>query len=92
MNRGKGIEINTSGLRVDLRQTLPHRDILRLYRECGGTYITIGSDAHKAEEVGEGILQAVEEIRSLGYENITTYEKRKPIQHSIVKNAAGDCR
>lgn len=92
VNRGKGIEINTSGLRVDLRQTLPHRDILRLYRECGGTYITIGSDAHKAEEVGEGILQAVEEIRSLGYENITTYEKRKPIQYSIVKNAAGDCR
>lgn len=87
VSRGKGIEINTSGLRVDLQRTLPDREILKLYKECGGTYITIGSDAHRAEDVGEGVLKTAKEIYRLGFNAITTYEKRKPKLHTWSEEA-----
>ena len=46
---GKGIEVNTSSHRYGLSDLTPSRDILKLYRELGGTILTIGSDAHKPE-------------------------------------------
>lgn len=83
VRREKGIEINTSGLRVSLNQLLPDRDILKIYRECGGTMITIGSDAHEEKYIGEGIKEALACLDSLGYKFVTTYKKRIPIQHEI---------
>ena len=44
---GKGIEVNTSNHRYGLSDMTPSRDILKLYKELGGTIITIGSDSHK---------------------------------------------
>ena len=49
---GKGIEINTSSFRYKLNDLTPLRKILKLYNELGGEIITIGSDAHKAEDIG----------------------------------------
>ncbi len=41
---GKGIELNTSFHRYGLSDSMPSREILKLYRELGGEIITIGSD------------------------------------------------
>lgn len=49
---GKGIEVNTSNHRYGIADMTPSRDILKLYRELGGTIITIGSDSHKKEHLG----------------------------------------
>ena len=49
---GKGIEVNTSSFRYKLNDLTPSRKILKLYNELGGEIITIGSDAHKAEDIG----------------------------------------
>lgn len=46
---GKGLELNTSSWRYGLSDTQPSRDILRLYKDLGGKYITLGSDAHTPE-------------------------------------------
>ena len=35
---------------------LPHFDILRHYRQLGGTRITIGSDSHRSEYVQDGAV------------------------------------
>jgi histidinol-phosphatase (PHP family) len=46
------MEINTSSLRKGLSTSLPDLDLLRLYKNNGGTYVTIGSDAHSVEDLG----------------------------------------
>ena len=77
IHRGKGIEVNTSGLR-QLGHTYPHESILSLYRALGGEIITIGSDAHRPEDAGAGVALAQELLRSLGFRYFTEYRKRQP--------------
>ncbi|MBQ7934713.1 MAG: histidinol-phosphatase HisJ family protein, partial [Lachnospiraceae bacterium] len=43
IDMGKGIEINTGGLKSGLRDLHPCLDILKRYREKGGEIITVGS-------------------------------------------------
>lgn len=56
------------------------RDIrfLKRFKELGGRYITLGSDAHKAEDLAKGINGAVEILKELGYKEATVYIKRQP--------------
>lgn len=81
---GKGIEVNTSSHRYRLPDLPPSRDILKLYRELGGTIVTIGSDAHKKEDVGEYIEYTQQELRKLGFEQFCTFEKMKPVFHDLI--------
>lgn len=75
---GKGIEINTSGLRQAPKETMPGPDVLKLYKKLGGEIITIGSDAHRAEDVGEGVAEAFEIAKEAGFRYITVFNGRKP--------------
>jgi histidinol phosphate phosphatase hisJ family len=79
----KGIELNTSSFRYGLKELTPERDILKLYHELGGKIITIGSDAHKAENVGEHIPYIQEELKKIGFIDICTFDKMKPIFHKL---------
>lgn len=83
ISRGKGIEINTSSYRYKLDDLTPSRDILKLYRELGGTIITIGSDTHKEEDIGYKILEVREELKKLGFKQFCTFEKMKAIFHDL---------
>jgi len=78
ISSGKGIEVNTSGLRQAFGQTMPSFDLIELYRQCGGEIITIGSDAHAAQDVGAGIAEGQEMLRAAGFEYFTVYRGRKP--------------
>lgn len=78
IQNGKGIEVNTSGLRQASGECLPDFDIISLYRQLGGEIITIGSDAHRSEDVGKGISDAVKIIERAGFSYVTVYEDRKP--------------
>lgn len=80
---GKGIEVNTSNHRYGLSDMTPSRDILKLYKELGGTIITIGSDSHKKEHLGAYIDWAKEELHKLGYTQFCTFEKMQPIFHEL---------
>lgn len=71
ISRGMALEINTSGLRQSPHDTYPSRDILELYYSLGGRSVTIGSDAHKVEDVGSGIADANETARRIGLVQVT---------------------
>ncbi|WP_069649173.1 histidinol-phosphatase HisJ family protein [Caloranaerobacter ferrireducens] len=75
---GKGIEINTSGIRYGIGSFHPNTDILKLYRSLGGEIITFGSDAHKPEDVCAYYKEAIELLKSIGYRYIAIYKNRKP--------------
>ena len=78
IKKGKGIEINTSGLRQSSGETLPGFDVIKMYHELGGQILTVGSDAHRKEDLGKGIYEAYEIARAAGFEYITTFTNRQP--------------
>jgi histidinol-phosphatase (PHP family) len=83
IERGKGIEINTSGWRKSANEPSPALPILRWYAELGGEILTIGSDAHRTEHVALRRADAVEMARQAGLRWLTTFESRRPIQHPL---------
>ena len=76
---GKGIEVNTSSLKTLCKSTMPNLDILNLYKSYGGEIITIGSDAHKLDDVSKDILGTYNLLRDIGFKYVFTYNKRNPI-------------
>ena len=79
IERGKGIEINTTGFRQELSTTLPDLTVLKLYRELGGQILTIGSDAHRAPDIGSGWSESAILAKQAGFDYVTLYENRRPI-------------
>ncbi|EYE87546.1 histidinol phosphate phosphatase [Fervidicella metallireducens AeB] len=75
---GKGIEINTSGIRQSPRETMPGIDVLKLYRDLGGEILTIGSDSHYVEHVGKDLKIAIENAEYAGFKYLTVFNKRRP--------------
>ena len=75
---GKGIEVNTSGIRYGLGDFQPRREILELYRDLGGTVVTVGSDSHKPEHLGSYLRLAYRELAELGFEGVYAYQRGEP--------------
>ncbi|KPU46076.1 histidinol-phosphatase [Oxobacter pfennigii] len=84
IEKGRGLEINTSGLRQAPKETMPGIDVLKLYRELGGEILTIGSDAHFACDVGKGVIDAVNLAHEAGFNYITVFENRRPQWKKII--------
>ena len=76
IKRGKGLEVNTSGFRHSSAMCLPHFDILRHYRQLGGTRITIGSDSHRSQYVGFRVAETTQALKALGFQTISTFGRR----------------
>lgn len=81
VQQGKGMEVNTSG--VDrCGAFLPGADFLKRFRELGGEIVTIGSDAHAADRVGQYAPEALAMLKDIfGY--ACTFADRKPIFHKL---------
>mgnify|MGYP000301108549 CR=1 FL=1 len=77
IRRGIGLEINTSGLRQPLRKTMPGENLLCLYRDLGGKWVTLGSDAHRACDVACGFPDAIQLLRRVGINRVARFNKRK---------------
>lgn len=75
---GKGLEVNTGGLKYGLGFTNPHPDVLKRYRELGGEIVTVGSDAHKPEHVGYEFEKATCILKECGFRYYAEYRKRQP--------------
>lgn len=74
---GRGLEVNTSGLRKGLPSPVPGLAILRRYRELGGEILVIGSDGHRPEHVGYGFDVARELARAAGFTRVARFSRRR---------------
>ena len=73
------LEVNTrQGLDLDSWPT-----ILRWFKECGGRLVTVGSDAHRPEDVAKGIPEALELLDAAGFDHVAAFVGRKPVTHSL---------
>ena len=75
------IEINTSGLRK-CNEQYPSFWILKEMNKRK-IPITIGSDAHKKEELNQGLEKAIDLAKKAGYKSILKFRGRKPIKIEI---------
>ncbi|MBM7614860.1 histidinol-phosphatase HisJ family protein [Alkaliphilus hydrothermalis] len=82
---GKGLELNTSGIRYNLGDFHPSLDILKIYRNLGGEIVTTGADSHQAHQVAYDFPHALEALSSIGFKYVCTFDKMKPAFHSIEK-------
>ncbi|NDI36572.1 histidinol-phosphatase HisJ [Chengkuizengella sediminis] len=75
---GLAIELNASGLRMPVEEMFPSERILL---ECHKLDIplTIGSDAHKPEQLGLFLDQARNLLKKIGFTQLATYDQRKRI-------------
>lgn len=79
--KGKGIEINTSG--VDrCGDFLPGIPYLKLYKDLGGSIVTVGSDAHTADRVGQYVTDGCSLAREI-IGHVCTFQNREPIFHKL---------
>ncbi len=75
INKGKVLELNTTRLHIpEANKAL--RDIYKLYRDLGGKYITLGSDAHSHLKINNNFDLALEFIEDLGLKGVY-FNKRK---------------
>ena len=77
IDRGLALDINSAGLRKTAHNLMPDPLILGWYAEMGGKRVTLGSDAHKGNQVGLHLEQALAAIRTAGILNITQFEHRQ---------------
>jgi histidinol-phosphatase (PHP family) len=73
----KILELNTSPWRRGMLHAHPHIDILRWYFDCGGRRISLGSDAHKPEDIGHEFERAIKLLKSIGFTHYTDVKNRQ---------------
>jgi len=69
-------EINTSSLRQEVPAAMPDLITVRRYRDLGGRAMSLGSDAHRSEDIGVGLDTAVEMLESAGIGHISVFRER----------------
>ena len=82
ISKGLALELNTSEL-LKTGIMMPNAELLKLYRDCGGELITVGTDSHRADDAGQNIADGYELLRSIGFRYVTTFREKKPIQHKL---------
>ena len=84
IEKEKGLEENSAGLKYGLPFAHPHPDVLKHYRELGGEIITIGADAHKPEHIAYDFAKAEEILKSCGFKYYTEFFEQKPVFKQLI--------
>ena len=78
IRRNKALEVNTSGIHGYYGDWMPDREILSRYHDMGGTLLTLASDAHTANRVGNAFAETEELLKNIGFSQYCYYERRQP--------------
>lgn len=76
VDTGVVMEVSTAGLRKDVGEIYPAREMVKMAFEAG-VDLVINSDAHAPGEVGADFAQALEWVRSVGYRETVRFEGRR---------------
>lgn len=76
IEKGKGIEVNTSGYAVHQTCGFPNYEIVTKYYQYGGRIITVGTDSHTSERVGQHVDDVLEKLEVIGFDDVSTFTNR----------------
>lgn len=83
IKKGKGIEVNSSGLRLGLNDFHPKLSILKLYKDLGGEIVTLGSSANTPQYIGYNYKLMEKTLKDLGFKYFYIFRDRKKIPINI---------
>jgi len=83
IEKGICLEVNTSGMRQELNDSMPNPELLKLYKECGGELLTCGSDAHRAEHLGMDVDKIYYMLSELGFRYVTVFHDNSQVHIKI---------
>lgn len=75
VERGKVLELNTRRFK-NSRAVAGLVPVYKKYRELGGRFVTLGSDAHRVSAVGNFFARALELVRALDLTPVTFRERK----------------
>ena len=70
ISKDVALEMNSSTYFKGLGFSMPDKEILSLYKSCGGKLITLGSDAHSPACVGGGTEYSASLLREFGFDSV----------------------
>ncbi len=79
----KALEVNTSGKAMDWNEFMPNKEILKRYYDLGGRILTLGSDAHKAENIATAFDDAAKMLKGVGFTHGSYFIKRKRYEYKL---------
>ncbi|MDL2301247.1 histidinol-phosphatase HisJ family protein [Lachnospiraceae bacterium OttesenSCG-928-D06] len=77
IHNGKGIELNTGGVKNGLLELHPCNGVLKRYKELGGEIITVGSDAHMPAQLTDSFKRAEDVLLDCGFHYYTIFKNRE---------------
>ena len=77
IDRGIALDLNTQGLRNRCQLLTPGVEILTWYRDMGGERVTLGSDAHKPDDIAANFDLAIEAMQAAGLKYVTQFAQRE---------------
>jgi len=83
IERGKGLEVNTSGFKYGLPFPHPTFDVIKRYRQLGGEIITVASDSHNPEYIAYEFDKIPAILKEAGFKYYTEFKERKPYFYPI---------
>ena len=79
IDRDIALEYNTGGWSERCHYcNVQNEELFTRYKSLGGKRVTIGSDSHIAAAVGTSFVRASQQLKALGFDEVTYYENRKP--------------
>lgn len=84
IDQGIALDLNTAALRLRANLLTPRLEILQWYTEMGGERITLGSDAHRPENVGKHLDTALRIALQAGLRYTTHFAQRQAELRPIV--------
>lgn len=78
VKKGIALEVNASGVGDFYRKYMPDENLLHMYKEIGGELITIGSDAHTPQKIGNVFAQTKQMLGDIGFGAYYYYKERTP--------------
>ncbi len=77
LDAGMTPEVNTSTLRQGLDEPIPGPDTMARYVALGGTAMSLGSDAHRAEDVASDFDKALIMLHTAGIRSVAVFKRRE---------------
>ncbi|MEE0441000.1 MAG: histidinol-phosphatase HisJ family protein [Thomasclavelia sp.] len=76
IDKDKGIEVNTSGYAVNGNCGFPNYNQVKRYFDLGGRIITIGTDSHVVDRIGQHVEDVKDNLKKIGFKEVSTFTNR----------------
>ena len=77
------LEINTSGIGSFYNRYMPDVSLIRAYAKAGGKLVTLASDAHVPQNVGNAFPETRAVLQDIGFDSYCVFRQRKLFLHSF---------